>query len=272
LRVLKCTAYPYNTESDKDFLVGNLGLHFHFNGKENDNELIDWQDYGERMYMKRLGRFPTPDPLIVKGQKYPELSPYQFAGNTPIQAIDLDGLEPKYVSNKIQATSGDNLPHLRISNEALIQYKSNTPSIESRTSSDLNLKITAVVTFAEDEGASLRAKVEGFGLELTDVSKERDLVGWRDNKFVLNDKKTTDKFGVTLGIVGIDISQEKNKEAEVKGNIGPFEIGRNNRAIKVGGDALNFKFSLPLLKMGIEGAVKFESNSNESINKTENKN
>jgi len=35
-------------------------------------------------------RFVSPDPLT---KKYPELTPYQFASNTPIQAIDLDGLE-----------------------------------------------------------------------------------------------------------------------------------------------------------------------------------
>jgi len=45
------------------------------------------------MYNRLIGRFPTPDPLIVKGQQYPELSPYQFASNTPIWALDLDGLE-----------------------------------------------------------------------------------------------------------------------------------------------------------------------------------
>jgi hypothetical protein len=37
------------------------------------------------------------DPL-TKG--YPELTPYQFASNTPIQAIDLDGLEAYAVFNK----------------------------------------------------------------------------------------------------------------------------------------------------------------------------
>jgi RHS repeat-associated protein len=52
-----------------------------------------WQDYGERMYDPRLARFPSSDPLIVYGQKYVELTPYQFASNTPIWAIDLDGLE-----------------------------------------------------------------------------------------------------------------------------------------------------------------------------------
>lgn len=70
---------------------------YDFNGKPTDEELGDWQDYGERMYMKRLGRFPTPDPIIIYGKKYADLSPYQFASNTPIQAIDLDGLEAFYI-------------------------------------------------------------------------------------------------------------------------------------------------------------------------------
>ncbi|MCD9612229.1 RHS repeat-associated core domain-containing protein, partial [Tenacibaculum maritimum] len=68
-----------------------------FNGKENDDEVVgegNWQEYGMRMYDPRLGRFPNVDPLT---KKYPELTPYQFASNTPIQAIDLDGLEAFYV-------------------------------------------------------------------------------------------------------------------------------------------------------------------------------
>jgi len=52
------------------------------------------------MYLQRIGRFPSPDPLIIYKQKYPELSSYQFASNTPIQAIDLDGLEAKSVINE----------------------------------------------------------------------------------------------------------------------------------------------------------------------------
>lgn len=67
---------------------------FAFNGKEHDPELKgarNIQDYGFRMYDDRLGRFFTVDPLR---EKYPMLSTYQFAGNTPIQAIDMDGLEP----------------------------------------------------------------------------------------------------------------------------------------------------------------------------------
>ena len=63
---------------------------FGFNRKEDIHELSDWQDYGERMYMTRLGRFPNIDPLTAK---FPMLSPFQFASLNPIANIDLDGLE-----------------------------------------------------------------------------------------------------------------------------------------------------------------------------------
>ena len=43
-----------------------------------------------RIYNPALGRFLSTDPLT---KKYPELTPFQFAANTPIVGIDLDGLE-----------------------------------------------------------------------------------------------------------------------------------------------------------------------------------
>jgi len=73
--------------------LGVGGYRYGFNGKENDNEVKGegrQQDYGMRIYDPRIGRFLSVDPLQ---KQYPELTPYQFASNTPIQAIDLDGLE-----------------------------------------------------------------------------------------------------------------------------------------------------------------------------------
>ncbi len=64
-----------------------------FNGKENDKEVKgegNQQDYGMRIYDPRLGKFLSVDPIT---NKYPELTPYQFASNRPIDGIDLDGLE-----------------------------------------------------------------------------------------------------------------------------------------------------------------------------------
>jgi len=66
-----------------------------FNGKETDNE-TGLQDYGFRIYDNRIGRFTSVDPLV---KSYPELTPYQFASNTPIWAIDLDGMEAYFTTD-----------------------------------------------------------------------------------------------------------------------------------------------------------------------------
>ncbi|WP_264566853.1 RHS repeat-associated core domain-containing protein [Flavobacterium sp. N3904] len=68
-----------------------------FNGKEMDNEIKGkgtQYDYGFRIYDPRIGKFLSQDPLF---KSFPWYTPYQFAGNKPIAAIDLDGLEERIV-------------------------------------------------------------------------------------------------------------------------------------------------------------------------------
>jgi RHS repeat-associated protein len=77
----------------RKYSIANTNYRYGFNGKENDNEVKgdgNQQDYGMRIYDPRLGRFLSVDPLF---KEYPFYTPYQFAGNTPIRAFDLDGLE-----------------------------------------------------------------------------------------------------------------------------------------------------------------------------------
>jgi RHS repeat-associated protein len=68
------------------------GYRYGFNGKELDKEVAGTTtyDYGFRIYSPALGRFLGVDPLT---QSYPWYTPYQFAGNKPIWATDVDGLE-----------------------------------------------------------------------------------------------------------------------------------------------------------------------------------
>jgi len=69
------------------------GYRYGFNGKENDNEVKgegNQQDYGMRVYDPRIAKFLSVDPITAK---YPMLTPYQFASNSPILNIDLDGAE-----------------------------------------------------------------------------------------------------------------------------------------------------------------------------------
>ena len=85
------------------------GYRYGFNGKEKDDEINSiedaYEDYGMRMYDARLGRFISSDPLT---QFYPWYTPYSFAGNKPIWAIDQDGLEEFFVT-QWTSTSSDGL-------------------------------------------------------------------------------------------------------------------------------------------------------------------
>lgn len=70
----------------------NKDYRFGFNGKETD-PATGLQDYGFRIYNPAIAKFLSVDPLAPK---YPWYTPYQFAGNMPIWASDLDGLEPDF--------------------------------------------------------------------------------------------------------------------------------------------------------------------------------
>jgi len=77
----------------RKYKAGSGLYRYGFNGKENDNEVKgdgNEQDYGMRIYEPRIGRFLSEDPIT---KNYPELTPYQFASNRPVDGIDEDGLE-----------------------------------------------------------------------------------------------------------------------------------------------------------------------------------
>ncbi|MGZ3759789.1 MAG: RHS repeat domain-containing protein [Mucilaginibacter sp.] len=87
--------------------TANANYRYGFNGKENDNEVKgagNEQDYGMRIYDPKAGRFLSVDPL---SPQYPELTPYQFASNSPIANIDLDGEEAKYFTIEQDEKTGN---------------------------------------------------------------------------------------------------------------------------------------------------------------------
>lgn len=77
---------PGRTMSTDDYRYG-------FNGKERDDEVKgegNSLDFGGRVYDSRTGRWLSKDPLQAK---YPGLSPYNYAGNSPLIFIDPNGKE-----------------------------------------------------------------------------------------------------------------------------------------------------------------------------------
>ena len=88
--------YPFGLQMDQRSytLGGAKGHRYGFNGKEKDQD-GEWgsnthYDYGFRIYNPAIAKFLSVDPLT---KSYPELTPYQFSSNRPIDGIDLDGLE-----------------------------------------------------------------------------------------------------------------------------------------------------------------------------------
>jgi RHS repeat-associated protein len=62
---------------------------FKYNGKEEQTEFdLGWMDYGARMYDPQIGRWNHVDALA---NLYEGVSPYVYALNDPINAIDPDG-------------------------------------------------------------------------------------------------------------------------------------------------------------------------------------
>jgi RHS repeat-associated protein len=80
---------------------------FGFNGQEKDDEVKgsgNSLEFKFRIYDPRLGRFLSIDPLT---SKYPFWTPYAFAGNRPIDGVDLEGKEwEQYMMRKIVESKG----------------------------------------------------------------------------------------------------------------------------------------------------------------------
>jgi len=136
-----------------------------FNGKEKDDEIKGASgtsyDYGFRIYDPRLGRFLSVDPLT---KEYPWYTPYQFAGNTPIEAVDIDGLEPGHTQQHdylgtVPVDAKDN---------TVIQVSSAEQIITSN-----NFNPTGVVP-----PLSIGApQMEKFGSDLSDIGLTMTLMG-----------------------------------------------------------------------------------------------
>lgn len=118
--------------------------HYGYNGKLKDNEWAgvgNHYDYGMREYDPRIGRPPTIDPLF---KKYPNLSPYQFFSNNPIQNVDLDGKEgvpaQMTVDGKVFKGAAQSTYVSRVDKDNIkgVPPKAESPGLFSRISSFLN--------------------------------------------------------------------------------------------------------------------------------------
>ena len=92
------------------FASSNNVQPYKYNGKELDTKNgLNWYDYGARHYDPALGRFMTVDRYA---EKYSSMSPYQYAANSPVMNIDVNGDSVRVYT---ETTSNHGLGHAWIS-------------------------------------------------------------------------------------------------------------------------------------------------------------
>lgn len=204
------------------------GHRYGFNGKEKDED-GEWgdnthYDYGFRIYNPAIAKFLSVDPLT---KSYPELTPYQFASNTPIQAIDLDGLEAYFIHGLRSDGSAWQDPVFQDVKSALKKLTNNEVEYSSQFSWESKLPPRALTRFG-NQGRRQRKraakKLVNF-IEATFIEgAEITLVGVSDGGNValqaaqmLNDKHNVKVNIITLNTPGTldDFSENPNVNSGV---------------------------------------------------------
>ena len=125
------------------------GYRYGFNGMEKDDEVRGTKgasyDFGMRMHDPRIGRFLSLDPDF---SKYPFMSPYCFAGNSPILLVDIEGRGP----GKRKLVNGDGTKFLLSDIRTIINSKG---GIQPARTGDMVPSINAVLTTISFESLSL---------------------------------------------------------------------------------------------------------------------
>jgi RHS repeat-associated protein len=141
LGFIEITYYPFGMISRSVFTSSlGLGYRYSFNGKENDGDVKgdgNQIDYDNRIYDPRSARFLSVDPLQ---NKFPWWTPYQFAANTPVQAVDLDGKEYKIVTILYSSKSPEPVISVKVIKDLYFDLKTN----QARSSKDPGFNLSNV--------------------------------------------------------------------------------------------------------------------------------
>ncbi|WP_462247817.1 RHS repeat-associated core domain-containing protein [Ekhidna sp.] len=99
--------YPFGLTFNESVRVASAEQRYGFNGKEKD-DIIGWNDFGDRLYEPAIARFETIDPLAMIFQSY---TPYQYALNNPIRFEDWQGQGPGDRVKMARTIASWNIPY-----------------------------------------------------------------------------------------------------------------------------------------------------------------
>ncbi|UTW66283.1 RHS repeat-associated core domain-containing protein [bacterium SCSIO 12643] len=171
-----------------------------FNGKEKDPEGLggghSTYDYGFRIYNPAIAKFLSVDPLT---SSYPWYTPYQFAGNKPIVAIDIDGLEELVYTHSFEKASRTQMKILYISK--MLREKLAEISQPERYA-------THKVYFATKTTGRARGQTRDLGALALSISKyesatgaQKIAAGEKYRKDIERSKKVFEELGISYSEV-----------------------------------------------------------------------
>ncbi len=119
---------------------------YRYCGKERDEETGLYY-YGARYYAAWIGRFISVDPLA---EKFPQLTPYNYAGNKPITGKDLEGLQGTE-DTPIREFEQDNTAVAKPKLKSEYIFKSTIPEsvVQENKNGDNKLNLALIGLFAE---------------------------------------------------------------------------------------------------------------------------
>lgn len=206
-----------------------------FNGKEKDDEVKGsgtQYDYGFRIYDPRIGKFLSQDPLF---KSFPWYTPYQFAGNKPINSIDLDGLEEVDFREIKANEDGSTLFEVVVDKE--VNYSSNQGKI-LKHNLDTDIKDTSfdykeLNDVFDNVSVSQRVGINGSlnskGYYSLSISQKK-YKEFKDSGIILGIGSTDYKVndGINFTSITIMAKQKINKPKEIShdlSNLRTFTIG-----------------------------------------------
>ena len=224
-----------------------------FNGKENDNEVKGQghqQDYGDRAYDPRVGRWLSMDKLPKV-----DLTPYQFAVNNPLIFIDNDGKdEYLFHSNgtwSVKRSKGPDLFKKQDTEKGPYRNLNSTLPTNFNLSMVGKLEDLNFISQYSLDNSSFNADInkhQGVGSTL-DAHNEMALYAWGYTIATAYDKATDilslggKKIAMDqLGNLAVAHKKEVYKALkDIKGKFGRYKISFEDGGVYVGKTIRDFK-------------------------------
>lgn len=172
--------YPFGLTFDSYTRENSVPNRFKFQGQEHVDDLdLGWDSFKWRNHQPDIGRFFNVDPLA---DKYVYNSPYAFSENKVTNHIELEGLEA--IESKTKYTNNSN---------GTVSATSTTTTTTSK------LAFTAAIT---NGTVSVHGKAGDVEVGGTIKQQETDIVGFRDNEFILGGHNSKGEYIERTGLSG----------------------------------------------------------------------